>query len=73
MQLFHTQLFQITLLTAQDLVTPSVDLATDTTSMLASVPAAQLAKLESRVARVPLPSGSDSWYSLPPGPAWCPW
>ena len=59
MQLFHTQSFQITPLAVQDLVTPSVDLATDTTSMLASVPAAKLAKLESRVARVPLPSESD--------------
>ena len=60
MQLFHTQLFQITPLTAQDLVTPSVDLVTDPTSMLASVPASKLAQLEARVARVPLPSESDS-------------
>ena len=37
-------------------MTPSVDLAPDTTSMLTSVPAAKLAKLEARVARVPLPS-----------------
>ena len=59
MQLFHTQFFQITPLTAQDLVTPSVDLVTDTTSMLASVPAAKLAQLEARVARVPLPSADS--------------
>ena len=39
---------------------PSVDLGPDTTSMLTSVPAAKLAKLEARVARVPLPSESDS-------------
>ena len=37
-----------------------MDLAPDTTSMLTSVPAAKLAKLEARVARVPLPSESDS-------------
>ena len=60
MQLFQTQLFQITPLASQDLVTPSVDLVTDPTSMLASVPASKLAQLEARVARVPLPSESDS-------------
>ena len=56
MQLFQTQLFQITPLASQDLVTPSVDLVTDPTSMLASVPASKLALLEARVARVTLPS-----------------
>ena len=66
MQLFQTQLFQITPLASQDLVTPSVDLVTDPTSMLASVPASKLAQLEARVARVPLPSEFDSWCSLPP-------
>ena len=55
MQLFHTQVFQITPLTDPDLVTPSVDLVKDTTSLLALVPAAKLAQLEARVARVPLP------------------
>jgi hypothetical protein len=41
-------------------VTPAVDLATDTTSMLVSVPAAKLAKLVARVAREPLPSESET-------------
>ena len=41
-------------------MTPSVDLAPDTTSMLTVVPSAKLDKLEARVARVPLPSESDS-------------
>ena len=41
-------------------MTPAVDLATDTTSMLVSVPAAKLAKLVARVAREPLPSESET-------------
>ena len=54
MQLSYTQVFQITPLSDPDLVTPSVNLDQDTTSLLALVPATKLALLEARVAGVPL-------------------
>ena len=54
MQLSYTQVFQITPLSDPDLVTPSVNLDQDTTSLLALVPATKLAQLEARVAGVPL-------------------
>ena len=49
MQLSYTQVFQITPLSVPDLVTPSVYLDKDTTSLLALVPATKLAQLEARL------------------------
>jgi hypothetical protein len=49
MQLSYTQVFQITPLSDPDLVTPSVYLDKDTTSLLALVPATKLAQLEARL------------------------
>jgi hypothetical protein len=49
MQLSYTQVFQITPLSDPDLVTPSVYLDQDTTSLLALVPATKLAQLEARL------------------------